>query len=145
MSGMLMSSQLDNLPETIPAEGESVQRQVWSVLAGLYPRGGLTERRSAQRFPYPQLLYLTPVGDDSLPNGEPIAVIGKDLSETGLGFYHVKPLPFRRMIASLQLPHSQWAGILVDVKWTCFTRFGWYNSGGRFLRVVPSPVTGPIT
>ncbi len=145
VSSMLTSPQLKHLPETIPSADESVRRQVWGVLWGLYPRGGTTERRNVQRVPYPQLLYLTPAGDDLLPDGDPIAVIGKHLSEQGLGFYHVEPLPFRRMIASLQLSRSEWAGFLIDIKWTCFTRFGWYDSGGQFLRTVPSPIAEHTT
>ena len=80
--------QAQQLPETIPSADESVRRQVWGVLTGLYPRGRTPERRAVQRFPYPQLLYLTPVDDDNLPVGESVAVIGKHLSERGLGFFH---------------------------------------------------------
>jgi hypothetical protein len=31
-------------------------------------------------------------------------------------------------------------GVLVDLKWCRFTRHGWYESGGRFLQIVPSPL-----
>jgi hypothetical protein len=140
MSSTLVTSQLETLPETIPSADESVRRQVWGVLSGLYPRGRTPERRAVQRFPFPQLLYLTPVGADNRPQGEPVAVIGKHLSERGLGFYHMQPLPYRRMIASLELPQGEWASFLLDIKWTRFTQFGWYDSGGRFLQTVQSPV-----
>ena len=143
MSSML-SHPLVSLPETIPSADESVRRQVWGVLAGLYPRGRTPERRATQRFPFPQLLYLTPVGNDLLPIGDSVAVIGKHLSEGGLGFYHAQPLPYRRMIASLELAQSHWAGFLIDIRWTRFTKFGWYDSGGKFLQTVPSPVVGRV-
>jgi hypothetical protein len=144
MSSLLAHPHLESLPETIPSADESVRRQVWGVLAGLYPRGRTPERRSVQRFPYPQLLYLTPVGEDLLPAGDSVAVIGKHLSERGLGFYHTQSLPYRRMIASLELPQAHWAGFLIDIKWTRFTKFGWYDSGGRFLQALPSPIVGHV-
>ncbi|MGD9723254.1 MAG: hypothetical protein AB7O59_18525 [Pirellulales bacterium] len=139
MNSTFAHSQLDIL-ETIPSADESVRRQVWGVLAGLYPRGHAPERRGVQRFPYPQLFYLTPLGADDAPCGEPIAVIGKDLSERGLGFYHAQSLPYRRMIASLEMPQGRWAGFLIDLRWTRFTHYGWYDSGGKFLQAVPSPI-----
>jgi hypothetical protein len=80
------------------------------------------------------------VNDKLIACGDPVAVIGKHLSERGLGFYHVKPLPYRHMIASLELPENNWASFLLDIKWTRFTQYGWYDSGGRFLQSVPSPL-----
>ena len=142
MSSVLGYTQAEQLPETIPSADESVRRQVWGVLAGLYPRGKTPERRAVQRFPYPYLLYLTPVNESLAPCGDSVAVIGKHLSERGLGFYHTKPLPYRHMIASLELAESSWASFLLDIKWTRFTQYGWYDSGGRFLQLVPSPLIG---
>lgn len=142
MSGTLAHLQLENLPLIAPSSEEGVRRQVWGVLAGLYPRGRTPERRAVQRFPYPQPLYLTPVDDDLLSAANSVAVIGKHISERGLGFYHVQPLPYRRVIASLEVSQGSWAGFLLDVKWTRFTQFGWYDSGGRFLQAVPSPIVG---
>ena len=136
--------QIQQLTETIPSADESVRRQVWGVLTGLYPRGRTPERRSVQRFPYPQLLYLTPIGDDNLPCGDSVAVIGKHLSERGLGFFHAQPLPYRRMIASLELPECGWAGFIIDITWCRFNQYGWYDSGGRFLQTVPSPIIGRV-
>jgi len=139
MSSTLAHRPIEQPPEILSSTDPSIQRQVWSVLAGLYPRGQATDQRSLERFPYPHLLYLTPVGADNAPVGESVVVIGKHLSENGLGFYHPNPLPHRRMIASLELPHSLWAGFLIDIKWTRFTCFGVYDSGGQFLQTVPSP------
>jgi hypothetical protein len=123
-----------HLPETI------LRRQVWSLLAGLYPAGRCVERRSEQRFPFPHLIYLTPVADDNAtPVNAAIVVVGKHLSEHGLGFYHPQPIPFRRMIASLQNRDGDWEGFLIDITWCRFTKLGWYDSGGRFLQAVHSP------
>jgi hypothetical protein len=141
MSTMLGSIQVNPVADAGPPIDDLVRQQVWSILAGLYPRGKAAERRIDQRFPYPRLLYLTPVANNGCaPVADPVVVVGKDLSERGIGFYYQQPLPYRRMIASLELPEARWAGFLVDVTWCRFTLHGWYDSGGRFLQAVPSPI-----
>lgn len=119
---------------------EEVRTQVWGLLGSLYPSGGVGERRGERRYPYPYLVQLTPVGDDDLtPVGEPLVVVGKHLSERGLGFYHPKPLPYRHVIATLETTNGSKLGFLVDLSWCRFTHHAWYESGGRFLRTVSSP------
>ncbi len=123
---------------------DDIRSQVWGLLGMLYPRHDLAERRRDSRYPFPYLIHLTPVDDDGLtPRGETVVVVGKHISERGLGFYHPKPLPHRRMIASLETPRGHWLGFLVALNWCRFTRQGWYESGGRFLQSVCSPMTGP--
>ncbi len=124
------------------AEPENdVRSQVWSLVTTLFPRGDLVERRREQRYPFPYLVHLTPVGDDGIsPEGETGVVGGKHLSERGLGVYHPQPLPHRRMIVSLQTGSGAWLGFLIDLNWCRFTKQGWYESGGRFLQSVLSPV-----
>ena len=141
MSSVLSYLQLERSAEAAPIVNEALRRQVWGILAGLYPPGKTSERRIDQRFPYPHLLYLSPVGDDGIsPAGESVVVVGKHLSEHGLGFFYQQPLPYRRMIASLPAQESRWLGFLIDITWCRFTQHGWYDSGGRFLQAVPSPV-----
>jgi hypothetical protein len=125
-----------------PAIDENrVHEQVRALLAGLEPGAGRGERRSDRRYPYPYLVYLTPVGKEHLtPKGESVVVVGKHLSEHGLGFYHTQPLPFRRVIATLETAVGARIGFLMDLTWCRFTREGWYESGGRFLGLVPSPI-----
>ncbi len=64
-------------------------------------RGRATTRQSLS---LPYLVYLTPVGDDGVtPVRRRIRGRGQaHFPERGLGFYHPKPLPYRRMIASLE-------------------------------------------
>jgi len=141
MSTLLTFEHPVPLPETIVSTDDVVRHQVWGILAALYPPGKAGERRLDQRFPYPHLLYLTPVAQDGrTPIGDAIVVVGKHLSERGLGFFYQQPLPYRRMIASLELPDGRWAGFLIDITWCRFTQHGWYDSGGRFLQIVPSPL-----
>jgi hypothetical protein len=127
-----------NLPSGAELE---LRTRVHALLSAMYPHGVTLERRVEVRYPYPSLVYLTPVGDDGYnPCGESLVVVGKHLSEHGLSFYHREPLHHRRVIASLEAGRRQWMGVLVDLKWCRFTRHGWYESGGRFLQIVPSPL-----
>jgi len=117
-----------------------VRTQVWDLLGALYPRNDLLERRQEHRYPYPYVVHLTPVADDGIsPEGETVAVVGKHLSERGLGFYHPRPLPYRRMIASLETAGGALLGFLIDLSWCRFTSRGWYEGGGRFVQAVPPP------
>jgi hypothetical protein len=141
MSTVLGLTSVEPLADVAMPTDEHVRRQVWGILAGLCPRGHNPERRTVQRFPFPHLLYLTPtVGDSGTPTGDSIVVVGKHLSERGLGFFYQQPLVHRRMIASLEGPEQRWLGFLVDITWCRFTQHGWYDSGGRFLAAVPSPL-----
>ncbi|MDY0170563.1 MAG: hypothetical protein RBS80_28745 [Thermoguttaceae bacterium] len=136
-----LEPQLDLLPEPNAAPSDDVRTQVWALLTTLYPKHEMVERRRDTRYPFPYLIHLTPVGEDGVtPEGETIVVVGKHLSERGLGFFHPKPLPHRRMIASLQAVGGQWMGFLIDLTWCRFTKKGWYESGGRFLDPVLSPM-----
>ncbi len=119
---------------------DDLRGKVWSALGAMRPRPGRLQRRSRRRYPYPYLVYLTPVADDGVtPQGESVVVVGKHLSEGGLGFYHPEPLPHRRMIASLETTGGKWIDLLIDISWCRFTREGWYESGGRFLQAAPTP------
>ncbi|MFZ5828563.1 MAG: hypothetical protein ACOY3P_00670 [Planctomycetota bacterium] len=143
MSSTFNSPDIDLLPEATHLAEDDVRTQVWSLLTTLYPNQHLAERRRESRYPFPYLIQLTPVGDDGItPCGESTVVVGKHLSERGLGFFHPKPLPHRRMIASLETAGGQWLAFLIDINWCRFTRQGWYESGGRFLQSVNSPLEG---
>lgn len=140
MSTLMQDPQLDNGGSREDASDEQVRAQIWSVLSSLYPRGNLVERRRDNRYPFPYLIHLMPVAADGFtPQGEPVVVVGKHLSDRGLGFYHPKPLPHRRMIASLEIAGGKQVAFLIDLNWCRFTRHGWYESGGKFLRVVSLP------
>jgi len=134
-----------NAERSLPIEppsvsDERVREQVWSLLAGGHQGRLVLERRAVQRFPYPHLVLLTPVGPDGrTPRSESIVVVGKHLSERGLGFFHPKPVPYRKIIASLRSPQGAVAHFLMEITWCRFTEQGWYEGGGRFLRPVPDP------
>ena len=142
MELMLTPPDLESIAASPQTAETMVRGQVWEILTAVYPRRNSVERRAAQRFPYPHLIYLTPLaGDGVTPDVGSVVVVGKHLSERGLGFYYQhKPLPYRRVIASLEVPGGQWVGFLLDITWCRFTQHGWYDSGGRFLQTMASPV-----
>jgi hypothetical protein len=125
----------------LPTPDADVATSVRTLLANSYPSERMVERRRAHRYPFPHLIVLTPVMPDGVTQvGPPVVAAGKQISETGLGFYHPAPLPFRRVIASLEQGPGNWIGFLMDLHWCRFTRYGWYESGGRFLQSVASPL-----
>jgi hypothetical protein len=127
----------------LPADqgaADEIRTQVWGLLSTLYPKVSVVERRRETRYPFPFLIHLSPADDPDAQRGEGIVVVGKHVSERGLGFFHPMPLPYRRVIASLERPHDGWYAFLLDLRWCRFTRQGWYESGGRFLEVVTSPL-----
>ena len=119
---------------------DPIAQRVEQALATAMPDRHGTERRRLMRWLYPYPVYLTPVDDGGFP--EPIVVIGKQLSPHGLDFYHREPVPYRRVIASLEGGEQGWIGLLLELAWCRFSRHGWYDNGGRFLAVVDSPMNG---
>jgi hypothetical protein len=120
---------------------QAISASILLVLAGTQPTRQQLERRREKRHPYPYPVYLTPVGRDGVtPVGETIVVLGKHLSEHGFDFYHREPLPHRRAIVSFEARPGKWIGVLLDLSWCRFGRHGWYDNGGRFLSVAPSPL-----
>ena len=114
-----------------------IRAGVWELLSSDHPHDQLTERRRDQRWPYPHLITLTPLATDCLvPIDEPLVVVGKQISDRGLGFFHPAPLPYRRVIASLEMVSGEVCSFVLELNWCRFTRHRWYESGGRFLQVV---------
>ncbi len=123
-----------------PAYGgspDTVASQVRRILAITSSPPVAAQRRQSQRTPFPQLVCVQAVDPKTLvPQDEPLVVVGKYLSEQGLGFFHPVPLPHRFVVVTLEIHGGPPLRLLLDVSWCRFTRLGWYESGGRFLRVV---------
>src|SRR5262245_46421434 len=98
------------LPAASPA-----RRLVQAALAAARPSWKLRERRREVRHPFPYPLSITPVGDGSLPiPEETIVAVGKHLAESGLDFYCLRPLPYRRVIVTLDLGPEERGSLLMD-------------------------------
>ena len=120
---------------------DAIRAQVAELLRSLYPQLGVVERRKHHRYPYPQIVHLTPLTEmGAAVTDETTTAVCKHLSERGLGFFHQQPLAHRRVIASLESPHARWLAFVLDVGWCRFTRHSWYESGGRFLQAIDSPL-----
>lgn len=124
----------------VRSEEDSVERVVQAILAGKSRLAGKGERRRDSRVPFPYLVRLSPLADDGVsPGEESIVVVGKHLSAGGLDFYHREPIPHRRMIAKIEGHGGSVHTLLLELSWCRFNKQGWYENGGRFLKLVPAP------
>lgn len=120
---------------------EHVRACICGLLSQFQPRPMRVERRSDQRYPFPYLLYLTPVDAEGAPAlSDTVVVVGKHISEHGIGFYHTRPLPHRRIFVSFEVGDGSSMSFLTNLTWCRFTKQGWYESGGRFVRAVSPPL-----
>ncbi|MDA7979564.1 MAG: hypothetical protein MPJ50_12430 [Pirellulales bacterium] len=130
------------LPVQEPME-RAICRQVRAVLAGMYPLNVPSARRREERFPFPRLLRLIPASASGDPIGPEVTVVGKQLSEHGLGFFHPGPLPHRWVIVELEVANGTRYAFVLQLLWCRFLREGWYESGGRFSKLVTAPEVTP--
>lgn len=117
-------------------EVAELRTTVGQMLAGVGRAQRLREKRRENRLPYPYLIQLLPVAEDGTVDAEQaIVVVGKHISVGGVDFYHRDPLPHRRMIAWLDAGGGQHRAVLLELLWCRFNKQGWYENGGRFLRL----------
>jgi hypothetical protein len=122
-------------PQDAEVEAE-IRERVTQVLQSVNSRTVVRERRRDRRYAYPYPLHLTPLDDRDQPAGPAIVVLGKHLSEGGIDFYHDAPLPYRRVLISLENRGQQQVDLLLQLTWCRFTRHGWYENGGRFVKAM---------
>ncbi|MHC2070511.1 hypothetical protein ACYFX5_23820 [Bremerella sp. T1] len=114
-----------------------VRKAVGQLISRILPKKITNERRRDFRYPYPHLMYLTPVDASGEPlNDLSTVVVGKNITERGIDFFHREPLPYRRVILTLEAEDGARVSVVTDLLWTRFTRQGWYDNGGRFLNVI---------
>ncbi|PQO42058.1 hypothetical protein [Blastopirellula marina] len=126
---------------TVPTHSDGseakVRATVGQLISRILPRKITNERRKDFRYPYPHLVYLTPVDASGQPlNDLTTVVVGKNITERGIDFFHQQPLPYRRVILTLESEDGTRASVVTDLLWTRFTKQGWYDNGGRFLYVL---------
>lgn len=108
---------------------------VWGLLAEFNFTAAHADRRTDQRYPFPRLIQINPFDARvGIVADEVIVVTGKHLSISGLGFYHPAPITHRLVVASFEQSNDVWVRLLMDLTWCRFTRLGWYESGGKFVR-----------
>jgi hypothetical protein len=120
---------------------EELRSCVQQLLLTHLPGRPELDRRREKRRPYPLPFLITPVDSVQHPirDGQ-LVVIGRNVSELGVDFYHREPLPYRQVIASFDGLRGTTLHLLVDLTWCRFGRHRIYDSGGRFVRVVAAPV-----
>jgi hypothetical protein len=118
-----------------------IEASIESAVAAVEAFRRPLERRREARYPYPYPVHLTPFGADGRPDVDrTFVVIGKHLAPHGIDFYCRQPLADRRVVASLDCGRAGWIGLVVELAWCRFNRHGWYDNGGRFIALVPSPL-----
>ena len=124
-------------PASRRENNDEIDAVVQIALAGKQNARGLRERRRQHRTPYPYLIKLVPLAADcETPASEGIVVVGKHLSAGGVDFYHRDPLPFRWAKIWLDTGGRTTQPVLVELLWCRFNKQGWYENGGRFVRLL---------
>jgi hypothetical protein len=109
--------------------------QVEALLSRLYPPVE-QDRRHDERVAIPVLFCLKPLDIHREPLEQAaLIVVGKNLSRRGVSFYHEHPIPHRRALIELVDPSAGTFVAEIDITWCRFTKPGWYESGGRLMRV----------
>jgi hypothetical protein len=144
-----LAAKCPGFPERIGAAAgwrqDQIADAIQQVLGAAEPGRRAMERRREARHPFPYPIRLTPYADDGQPDlRRTFAVIGKHLAAHGIDFYSGQPLAERRVIASLDCGRDDWISLVLELTWCRFSRHGWYDNGGRFLAVVPSPLPSPL-
>jgi hypothetical protein len=114
--------------------------RIEALVAGLHPTVSI-ERRRDLRIALPALFRLIPLdATHETIDYEAITVVGRNISRHGLSFYHEQPLPYRRAVICLEHPRLESFAAEIDITWCRFTKPGWYESGGRLIRLVKQPL-----
>jgi hypothetical protein len=143
------SGELTYLPNFVPTSVappaeenvNDVRVCVQQLIGEVSKKSVFAERRQDQRFPFTQLIQLTPVDQ----HGKPVkdltsTVIGKHISERGLDFFNQHPIAHRRVIVTIESQNGLSTSLLMELSWCRFTKQGWYDNGGRFIEAVENPL-----
>jgi hypothetical protein len=131
-----MTTSARSIARLRPRPEDMFDRPLRSLLEMLQP-GIRVDGRLYDRVAIPALFRLTPLDTrHGGPAGEAIVVVGKNLSQRGIGFFHNRPIPYRQAVIELNQPElGVWAAE-IDLQWCRFTKVGWYESGGRIVRIL---------
>lgn len=124
---------------------EEISRMIDSLVASWQTPVTIQQRRRWHRMKYTRLLLMTPL--DTVTEeicGEPQIVTGRDISPGGISFSHREPMPYRKTILTFVLTDGDVESAVTKLTWCRFTRDGWYQSGGMFLRRTKCPIEGEI-
>ncbi len=134
---------IDPLPRsdrTAADNGSAADAVICTLQRSSKPGAGAGERRRDARYAFPHPIHLTPLDDNGQPNAAAsLIVMGRQISERGLDFYHAAPLYEKKVIASFKQA-GVWLSFLLELQWCRFHSSGWCENGGRFLHSVETPL-----
>jgi hypothetical protein len=123
------------LPVAASGARATLTNQIEALVGRLHPPV-VCERRNDDRIAIPVLFRLTPLDANRQPiESQAAIVVGKNISRRGISFFHERPTPYRRAIIELAQPGLGSFAAEIDVNWCRFQRPGWYESGGRLIRL----------
>jgi hypothetical protein len=122
-------------PEATLGHEQDVESVVQRALAGKQPITRRIERRRDVRYAYPYPLTLLPL--DAVLRGEStlaIPAIGKHVAMHGIDFYTTSPVAAKEVVCQFHSPCENFA-LVLELNWCRHNAQGWFENGGRFLRV----------
>lgn len=127
-----------------PDMAETLARHLDTFLSRL-PASTPGERRELSRLAIPHLLRIIPLDRQGNQQGDATTAVGKDLSRGGIGLFHHEPLPHRHVLVTFEDPRLDRLCVEVELTRCRFSNLGWYESGGRLLRVAePLPADAAL-
>jgi hypothetical protein len=90
------------------------------------------ERRKSLRYPITMPVRVTPLDDNQQPQDEPFLAVTRDISVTGLCFYHTHPVKQKYLQMQLTSPSREQCTVLLETA-RCRAAGPFYEIGGRFL------------
>jgi hypothetical protein len=128
------------LPEALGHE-QDVDSVIRRAVAGKQPIDRRLDQRRDVRYAYPYPLTLLPL--DVALRGEQnrmIAAIGKHVTVHGVDFYTSAPIAAKEVICQFHSPTCAYS-LVLELTWCRHNAQGWFENGGKFLRVWKTPAT----
>lgn len=116
-----------------------VEGVIRRAIAGKQPIDRRLDRRRDARYAYPYPLMLLPL--DAAIRGErdrQIAAIGKHLTIHGIDFYTTSPVAAKEVLCQFHSSSGDYA-LVIELNWCRHNIQGWFENGGKFLRVWKKP------
>lgn len=129
------------LPEGLGHELD-VDSVIRRAIAGKQPITTRMERRSDTRYAFPYPITLLPVEDALRGDARSkISAIGKHITIHGIDFYSSKPIAAKEVVCQFHSGTGSYA-LVLELSWCRHNAQGWFENGGKFLRVWKSQ--GPM-
>lgn len=90
------------------------------------------ERRRSLRYPITMPVRVTPLDDQQQPTSKAFVAVTRDISVTGLCFYHTQPVKQRYLQLELTSPSREQCTVLLEAA-RCRPAGPFFEIGGKFL------------